>query len=327
MPGWGAVPGGAWGKLLGGASALQSPSSEEQAVPRCPVLPHSPSGTRAAPPAPQRGHRAGHRAPCSRPGNPSRWEKASLRNRPRAEGQRTCPSRAAGTAQSQRLFWCCQEAARCLPGRPPELCEECPRARVAARQALPRHIPMSGLPAAPGTPGPAPGNGVGAAPTPHAAPAERPGASQHLGVPHGMGNWGPGGPETPKPPPAEPGGRSTLRRGRAGQLPSVEGGQAACSSPAQHPPPDPRPPSLQERPRLRRFPEGPRAPAPLFGGLFPPAQAASVLQPAAEPRVREALPAPRVSWNKPNLSAVVTRQPAGKSLPKVSQTSCLPQKS
>lgn len=86
-------------------------------------------------------------------------------------------------------------------------------------------------------------------------------------------------------------------------------------------------PSLQEWPLLHRFPEGPRAPAPQFGGLFPPAQATAVLQPAAESRVREAPPALRVSWNKPNLAAAVTRRPAGKSLPKVSQTSRLLQKS
>lgn len=48
----------------------------------------------------------------------------------------------------------CQEAPRSLPGHPPELCEECPCARVAARQALLRLIPTSGLP--PPLPAPAP---------------------------------------------------------------------------------------------------------------------------------------------------------------------------
>lgn len=174
--------------------------------------------------------------------------------------------------------------------------------------------PTSGLLAAPVTPGPVPGNRVGAAPRGRAAPpagSTRAGTRSVVALGQNTAQQGMGKRE-PEHPRQSEGARSTPWRGKL-----LRGGWPGClQRPCPAPPAGPRSPPSQPLPRL--FPEGPRVP---FGGLFPPARAAALLQPVAESRVREAPPAPWVSWNKPNLAAAVTQRPAGKSLPKVSQTS------
>lgn len=80
------------------------PGSTEQAVPRCPAAPPSPASPLSTPsPQPALGPRARCWASCPvlPSGIPSRWEKASLRNRPGAEGWRMRPPQAVGTARPQ----------------------------------------------------------------------------------------------------------------------------------------------------------------------------------------------------------------------------------
>lgn len=163
------------------------------------------------------------------------------------------PAWAAGTARSQQLFWCCspgpwlvgcQEAPHGLPGHPPELCKECPCARVAARQALPRHIPDVRAPGSTGDSRPCAREQGGSSAAGRAAPGWREPSSlrrsQHLGrdLEHhgswaeqgtaGDGELGPwGGLSTPRLPFWQSEGvHSTRRWGKAGKLPSLE--QLCC---------------------------------------------------------------------------------------------------
>lgn len=151
-------------------------------MPGHPVL-HGPSSARTAPtasPAPHRGHRARHRAPCSRPGNPSHWEKASLRNHPRAEGWQMCPlgpqarhgpSNYFGAALQGHGSWAARKRRTACPGTRRSYAKN-----VHARGWPPARpcrgtSPTSGLPAAPVTPGLVPGNRVGAVPRAQQPPA------------------------------------------------------------------------------------------------------------------------------------------------------------
>lgn len=115
---------------------------------------------------------------------------------------------------------------------------------------------------------------------------------------------------TPSPPGRARGSQHPVV-GQSGKLPP---GTAARLPTVTLPKAPPAFPSLWEQPQLFHFPEGP-------WHCQPRASFLAVLEPAAESRIREAPPAPRVSWNEAKLAAAVTRRPVGKSLLKVSQTS------
>lgn len=120
------------------------------------------------------------------------------------------PAQAVGMAQSQWLFWghcvwlwhaCCRQC-HGLPRRPLQLCKECPRAGVAACQALPRHIPGFGAPSSSGGSRPVPLVGwepccrrsspqlAGASPLPQAGRGESGMKIRALGVcEHSQPSW------------------------------------------------------------------------------------------------------------------------------------------
>lgn len=194
----------------------------------------------AVPPAPHHGHPAWRCVRCL--GNPSDGNRLPSGATPaRRDGRCTrlglqaqrgpCDYFGAAlrdTAQG------CQEAWRGLPGHPPELCEECPCARVAARQALPRHIPAARAASSTGDyrsgarergrSGAVGRAAPGVSIIPVTVPGEGPGASQLLGRTGHSRGWGTGvlWAEHPQPPTA---------RGVHCMLPCG----AACRSPAQHP--------------------------------------------------------------------------------------------
>lgn len=97
-------------------------------------------------------------------------------------------AQAVGMARSQGLFWgcyvglwhmCCQEVPR--PAQAPQqLCKECPRAGVAACQALPRHIPEFRAPSSTGDSQPHASDGVRAV-----LQAQQPPAGRSIPAPQG----------------------------------------------------------------------------------------------------------------------------------------------
>lgn len=192
MPSWRAVSGGRGGNSWEGAgprNPAEPPAARSRLCPGtlCFTAP-------TAPPAPHRGHRARHRTPCSCLGNPSHREKASLRNRPRAEGWRMCPIGPQARHGPSDYFGAALQGCGSRAAR--KRCAACPGTRRSYARNVHAHgwpparpcrgtSPTSALPAALVTPGPAPGKSVGAVPRGRAAPSCR-GASplwrsQHLG--------------------------------------------------------------------------------------------------------------------------------------------------
>lgn len=243
MPGCRPVSGGREGNSWEGTGPPQ-PGRPLQQGSGCALHPQHP--------APHWGHHIRHWAPCSRLGNPRHWEKASLRNHPRRrDGECAHSGCRHGTVPATILVLLRGAAAarkrRGLPGHPPELCEECPCARVATRQALSRHIPNVRAPGSTGDSRPRAREQGGSSPrtVPSIAPmvlparGKRPVASQLPGqhkAPQGMGNPGPQHPRggTVRAPQHPAGGQIwEAAPGRAVELPAA----ALTSTPRLDPSP------------------------------------------------------------------------------------------